>query len=110
MVYEKLWNLPADKMRSLRHAVMETGVAAWSLHDMGQADVPVKHSFELNNKNPIAHRLRRIPPKHNEIVRTELLKMLDAGIMTPYVSGWSFPVVIGSKNDGTPRFVWTTDL
>ena len=30
--------------------------------------------------------------------------MLEAGIITPAVSAWCFPVVIASKKDGRPRF------
>ncbi|CDF38852.1 unnamed protein product [Chondrus crispus] len=43
-------------------------------------------------------------PLHNEIVREELDKMLEAGIITPSSAAWSFPVVIVSKKDGNPRF------
>lgn len=52
----------------------------------------------------ISHRLRRLPPKHNEIVRSELVKMLDAGIVTHSVSGRSKLVSISYKKDGNPRF------
>lgn len=50
------------------------------------------------------HRCRRMPPKHNEIVKKELDLMLEVRIVTPAFSAWSFPVVIATKEDGKPRF------
>ena len=43
-------------------------------------------------------------PVHNEIVRREVDRMLDAGIITPVESSWTSPVVIATKKDGSPRF------
>ena len=43
-------------------------------------------------------------PLHKAIVRKELDKMLEAGIITPFSSAWSFPVVIVSKKGGNLRF------
>ena len=45
-----------------------------------------------------------MPPKHQQIVREEIDKMLEAGIIKPASSAWSFPVVIATKKDGQPRF------
>lgn len=43
-------------------------------------------------------------PKHNEIIETEIEKILDAGIIAPASSAWSFPIVIASEKDGKPGF------
>lgn len=104
LLVEKLQHLPKDMMKSLMNVMLKTDVAAESFHDLHQADVPIKHAFELTNDTPISHSLRRLPPRHNEILRGEFVKMLDPGIYNPSASGWYFPVVIVSKKDGTPRF------
>lgn len=64
----------------------------------------MEHSFELTNERPIYHRPRRVPPAHQEIIKKELEMILDAGIVRPASSAWSFPVVIARKKDGKPRF------
>lgn len=43
-------------------------------------------------------------PLRNEIMRKEVDKNMDAGIITPSRSAWSFPIVIVSKKDGKLRF------
>lgn len=52
----------------------------------------------------IDHRSRRIPPKHNQDVRSKLEMMLDAGIVTPAVPAWPFTVVIAAQKDGSLKF------
>jgi hypothetical protein len=49
-------------------------------------------------------RNRRLSPKHNEIIRKELDKMLAARIIKPAISAYSSPVVIVAEKDGKPRF------
>ncbi len=41
---------------------------------------------------------------HNEIVHKRFDGMLLAGIITPVESSWTSPVVIATKNDGSPLF------
>lgn len=43
-------------------------------------------------------------PGHNEIVRKELDKMLDAGEISPTILSWAFPLIIPTKKDGKQRF------
>lgn len=43
-------------------------------------------------------------PKHNQIVKEEIEKVLEFGIIEPPSSAWSIPVVIASKKHGKPRF------
>lgn len=82
----------------------DKNICAWSFNHLHAANVPVQHSFELSDKTPIYHNPRRMSPRHNQIVREEIDKMLHAGIITTTVSSWSFPVVIASKKGGKPRF------
>lgn len=38
------------------------------------------------------------------IVEGKVERMLQAGIIGPFLSAWSFPVVIATKKDGKQRF------
>ena len=89
---------------SISSTLRDLGVVARTSDELRPADVPVKHYFELNDPTPIHNSSRRLAPRHNELVREELDKMLEAGIITPATSAWSFPIVIVSKKDGKPRF------
>lgn len=105
LLRSKLCHIMKEEADRIVESIKARGIAAWSLDDLRPSDVPVSHSFELVDPTPISHSARRLPPpKHNEVVREELEKMEKAGIITPSVSAWSFPVVIATKKDGKPRF------
>ena len=104
LLREKLRHLAFENREGIVSSMQNSGIVAWSLDDLRPADVPVSHSFELEDPRPITHTIRRLPPRHNEVVHEELRKMLEAGIITPSISAWSFPIVIASKKDGKPRF------
>lgn len=80
--------LPDEFNKSLTNSITKSGIPAWSLHDLRQTEVPVKHWFELKDEIQISHLLIRLPQKRNEIVPYELVKILDAGIFTPSISDW----------------------
>lgn len=61
------------------------------------ADAPIRHRFFLSHKTSIYHSTRCMSRRDNEIVREEINKMLEAGIIVPADSSWSFPVVIVTK-------------
>ena len=96
---EKLANLDGDTQNTIDTEMMEKSIVATSLEDLRPAEVPIKHCFELDGTNPIYYSARRLAPLHIDIVRKELYKMLEAGIITPSSSAWSFPVVIVSKKE-----------
>lgn len=54
-------------------------VVAFSLHDLGPADVPVQHSFTLTGEQPIHYAARRMDPKHNQLLREKMDKKLRVG-------------------------------
>ena len=101
---EKVCHLAFKTRESIVSSIQKSGIVALTLDDLRPADVPVSHSFELEHPRSITHTARRLPPRHNEVVREELRKMLEAGIITPSVSAWSFPIAIASKKDGKLRF------
>ena len=101
---ERLAHLDNEAQSVIETALMDKSIFATSLSDLRPAEVSIKHHFELDNTNPFYHYARRMAPLHNAIVRKELEKMLEAGIITPSSSAWSFPVIIVSKKDGNPRF------
>ena len=57
----------------------------------------VTHNFELISEEPISQRSRGLLPAYNEIVKKEVDPMLQAGIITPFESAWTSPIVLGMK-------------
>lgn len=84
--------------------MLQTNVIASSLLDLGSADVPVQREFEFTIDQPIYRAPGRIVFKHNEIVREDLDGMLNAGVVPPAVSTWSFTKVIATRKDVKPSF------
>ena len=104
LILEKVSHLNEESGDRISGILRDNNIVAWSLQDLCPADVPVRHYFELTDYTPIHHRAHRLAPKHNEFVRKELDNLLDAGIIVPASSAWSFPIVIASKKDGSLRF------
>ena len=100
----KVGHLPDSVSREVFRSLYDSGIIAWSLDDLRPAETPLEHSFALKAETPIHTRVRRLPPRHDDVVREEIDKMLSAGIITPSTSAWSFPVIIATKKDGKPRF------
>ena len=101
---ERLAHLDNEAQSFINTALMDKSTVTASLDDLRPAEVPIKHDFELDNTNPIYHSARRMASLHIAIVRKELDKMMESGIITPSSSAWSFPIVIVSKKEGNPRF------
>ena len=104
LIHDKIGHLPPEHQNVLLDMLLSKDIVAWCLEDLRLTKLPVTHSFDLSNENPIYHRNRRLSPRHTQVVRQENDKMLKAGIIRPSVSTWSFPVVIGIKKDVKPRF------
>ena len=100
----RLAHLPRKAQEELFQIIQSLEIAAWSFDDLRPSQVPYHHSFDLEDNNPIHFRSRRAPPIHQKVIREQVDKMLEAGIITPSVSAWSFPVVIATKKGGTYRF------
>ena len=100
----KLDHLPEDVQDTISFTLRDYGIVAWSLDDLRRPDVSVTHSSELTDETPNNNGPRRLPPRHTKVVKEEIDKMLETGIITPSTSAWSFPVVIASEKDGNRAF------
>lgn len=82
-VAEKLSHLAVDEQARIEGLLHGEDVLAWFLHDLRSAEMTVRHSFELIGESPIHHRPRRLSPRHNQVVESEVKKMLEAGVIAP---------------------------
>ena len=64
----------------------------------------VQHEIDVEGATPIRQQAYRLPEARKEIVKKELDKMLDQGIVKPSHSPWASPIVLVEKNDGDVRF------
>ena len=85
-------------------SLQKYGIDAWSLDALRPAEVPVSHSFDLVDPTSIYYPVRRLSPRHNAVVREELDKMFEAGIIATELSAWSFPMVVASKKNVRTHF------
>ena len=81
-------HLPDSEARGLIGSLYDSGIIVWSLDDLRPAEVLIEHTFELRDESPIRNRIRRLPPRHADVVREEVYKMLLAEIITPSISAW----------------------
>lgn len=58
----------------------------------------------VTDSPPIKQRYYPVSPYRQKIIDEEIRKMLDADVIEPSKSGWSSPVVLIPKKDGTYRF------
>lgn len=69
-------------------------------------DIPaphVEHYIKTGSHEPIANAPYRISPKMKTVLKAELDKMLEKGIIQEEESPWAFPVVLIPKKDGSIR-------
>ena len=64
----------------------------------------VKHKIYTGEHAPIKQRPRREPLGMRDIIKEELQKMEEQGVIEPSNSPWASPVVLVKKKDGTVRF------
>jgi len=70
---------------------------------LGQTNV-VKHHIHTGDNAPIKQRPRREPLGMKDVVKKEIDKMTEKGIIEPSTSAWASPIVLVKKKDGTIRF------
>ena len=72
--------------------------------DVGRVSVD-SHRIRLREGvTPISRRPYRQSPAKNEEINRHVAEMLEAQVIRPSVSPWSFPVTLVVKKDGTKRF------
>jgi Reverse transcriptase (RNA-dependent DNA polymerase) len=64
----------------------------------------VMHEIDIGMERAIKQNAYQRPPKEKEIIREEIQKMLDKGIIQESSSPWTSPVVLVKKKDGETRF------
>jgi hypothetical protein len=69
----------------------------------GQSE-QLEHKIEVERSNPIVCRPRRQSPKERDIEESAVTDMLQAGVIEPSSSPWSFRSVLIKKRDNTLRF------
>ena len=101
-------SLPEDLNSSERRKVAElllryADVFSSSEFDIGFTDV-LHQTIDTGNHSPIAEPLRRHPRVHLDLIDESVDKLLNAGVIEPSASPWSFNIVLVKKKDSqTPR-------
>ena len=78
-------------------------VFAYNFKDLGTCTVS-KHHIQTSTEKPIYIPPYRRSLKEAKEIETEVKSMLEANIIRPSKSPWSFPVLLVPKKDGSRRF------
>ena len=78
------------------------GAIGYTLDDLkGISPAICQHTINLDDAKPVVDHQRRLNPKMKDVVRTEVLKILAAGIIYPIAdSKWVSPVHCVPKKGG----------
>jgi transposase InsO family protein len=85
--------------------LLERNHMSFSKHenDLGRCTI-VKHEIKLKDgATPLKQTCRRIPPALYDEVKLQIRGMLSNGVIRDSKSGWSSPLVLVRKKDGTTR-------
>ena len=105
VTFETIPELSTDENKTFQQLIKRnTDVFANSVKELKAPCTVTKFKIELSDTKPI-----RLPPyrksvHENKIIQDEINKMLDANIIRPSQSAWSFPVLLIPKPDGSKRF------
>lgn len=64
----------------------------------------IEHRIRLTTDQPIKQRYQPRNPAMQSVIDQEVRKIKDAGVIEPWQSAWSSPVVLVKNKDGTYRF------
>ena len=64
----------------------------------------VHHGIDTGEAAPVRVTKRRIPLEQQKIIKMEVDRMIDLGVVEPSESPWTSPVVLVRKKDGSLRF------
>jgi hypothetical protein len=65
----------------------------------------VEHIIDTGDSPPIKQRYYPLSPARQKLVNEELDRMISLGVVEPSKSGWSSPIILLDKPDGSHRFV-----
>ena len=100
---EKLKRLKGDESTRMLDIFEQFPIAAHALHDLRPSRAPSACSIELTDCAPIAVKMHRESPRHDEEPQKQLKMMLEAVVIARSTSPWAFPIAIASKQDGAIR-------
>lgn len=93
----KMRHLEEKDQEAIVKSLKDTDVIPWDIHDLKRADVPVVHSLELTEETPIHSKFRQMALRNNAIVKKEVVELLQAIVVSPESSAWSFSMFIAIK-------------
>ena len=94
-------NLGPEEREQLLHLVREFGSVFRSTP--GRTSIG-EHEISVVDETTIRQKPYRVPYARREVVKKEILKMLDADVIRPSTSPWASPIVIVGKKDESVRF------
>eukprot|EP00170_Pyropia_yezoensis_P005150 contig_21047_g5164 len=71
---------------------------------LGRMDITPHRITLTDGTKPVRSQPYRTGLRHRDLIRNEVAKQLQLGVIEPSQAEWSFPVVLVPKHDGTPRF------
>lgn len=104
MLHKSNTELSPEQQTRLRALLQQyDDIFAYNSQQLGNSSV-VKHTIDTGSNPPIRLRSYRTSPSNKEEIDKQVNEMLEAGIISPSVSPWSFPVVLVRKPDNSIRF------
>ena len=101
---EGIVDLPVEHHSTFANFLCEyQDVFARSSGDLGCSNT-VQHRIDTGETQPIKQAPRRVPIHKRKVVKEEVDKMLDRGVIEPCEGPWASPIVLVTKKDGTTRF------
>ena len=73
-----------------------------TLDEIGTANA-FYHVINTKDAEPIAQKLRRLPPKYHEFIESEIKKLLSTGKICESQSPWHANIVVVPKKNGSLR-------
>lgn len=96
-------NLTEDQKMKL-HDCIKTYFDNLGDNQLGRTHL-VQHVIDTGNAPPIKQRYYPLSPARQKLVNEELDRMLSLGVVEPSKSGWSSPIILLDKPDGSHRFI-----
>ncbi|MCA6379581.1 MAG: retroviral-like aspartic protease family protein, partial [Cytophagales bacterium] len=96
--------LASDQQTSLKELLKKYADIFRKNFDSPSITNVVEHSIETNTDAPISAKPYRVSQKEQIVIRNEVAKMLQMGIIRKSKSAWASPVVLVTKKDGSIRF------